>query len=195
MGQRRLSTSDLVVQDRLDADRDGHCSALAHKLAEVGFWSGLPPAQAQRQQCEVAAGGYPFTCAVLDDVTFFADGEDLAEGDVENLLREMAPALRRFGLELRVHTVSGNDSGEYVVDINGRRRRVLDAGDWRDNSSWLLATVRPSGHDQRSTRPSGNTGPGPYVVRGWKRGPDVAARPGDSGHRAQQWSDPRSRPA
>lgn len=28
-------------------------------------------------------------------MTFFADGEDLAEGDVEDPLREMAPALHR----------------------------------------------------------------------------------------------------
>jgi hypothetical protein len=43
-------------------------------------------------------------------MTFFADGEDLAEGDVEDALREMAPALHRFGVELRVHTVSDNNS-------------------------------------------------------------------------------------
>jgi hypothetical protein len=55
----------------------------------------------------------------------------------------MAPALRRFGVELRVHTVSDNNSGEYVVDINGRRCLVLDAGDWHGNLPWLLATVRP----------------------------------------------------
>jgi hypothetical protein len=91
----------------------------------------------------VAAGGYPFTCAVLDDVTFFADGEDLAEGGVEDLLRQMAPALRRCGVELRVRTISGNDSGEYVVDINGRRCLVLAADDWRDDAPWLRATVRP----------------------------------------------------
>ena len=123
--------------------RGGDPAVLAHQLAEAGFWFGLPPAQARAQQREVAAGGYPFNCAVLDDVTFLADGEDLAEGDVEDVLREMAPALRRFGVELRVHTVSDNNSGEYVVDINGRRCLVLDAGDWNGNLPWLLATVRP----------------------------------------------------
>ncbi|MFG2045364.1 hypothetical protein [Dactylosporangium sp. NPDC048998] len=75
---------------------------------------------------------------------FHADGEDLAEGGVEDLLREMAPALRQFGVTLRVRTVSGNDDeGDYVVDINGRRCPVLGADDWRYNSPWFEATVRP----------------------------------------------------
>ncbi|GIJ72191.1 hypothetical protein [Virgisporangium ochraceum] len=108
----------------------------------MGLWSGLPPAQARAQQRGVADGGYPFTCAVLDDMTFFADGEALAEGDVEDMLRGMAPALRRFGVDLRVQTVSDDDDG-YVVDISGRRCPVLDADDRHRRSAWLLATVRP----------------------------------------------------
>ncbi|GAA1542056.1 hypothetical protein GCM10009827_071930 [Dactylosporangium maewongense] len=96
------------------------------------------------QRREVAAGGYPFNCAVLDDVTFRADGEDLAEGGVEDLFGEMAPALRRFGVTLRIRTVCGNGDEEgYVLDINGCRFPVLDADDWRYNSPWLEATVRP----------------------------------------------------
>ncbi|WP_260709531.1 NADAR family protein [Dactylosporangium aurantiacum] len=64
-------------------------------------------------------------------MTFHADGEELAEGGVEDVLREMAPALRRCGAALRVPTVSGNnDDGGYVVEINGRRCLVLDAGQW-----------------------------------------------------------------
>ncbi|MEV0129240.1 hypothetical protein AB0H83_12385 [Dactylosporangium sp. NPDC050688] len=108
----------------------------------MGFWRDLPPAAARDQQREVAAGGYPFTCAVLDDVMFDADGEELAEGSVEDLLREMAPALRRLGVTLRVRTVSA-DEDSYVVDINGRRCLVLDADDWRYNAPWFEATVRP----------------------------------------------------
>ena len=81
---------------------------------------------------------------MLDDLNFHADGEDLAEEGVEDLLREMTPALRRFGVELEVRTLSGTGADEgYVEDINGRRCLVLDAEDWRYNSPWFEATVRP----------------------------------------------------
>ncbi|MGI5180306.1 hypothetical protein ACQEVZ_28705 [Dactylosporangium sp. CA-152071] len=77
-------------------------------------------------------------------MTFRADGEDLAEGGVEDLLREMAPALRHFGVTLRIRTVCGSgDEESYVLGINDRRCPVLDADDWRYNSPWLEATVRP----------------------------------------------------
>jgi hypothetical protein len=126
------------------AGRDRRWSELARTLADLGFWRDQPPAAAEAQQREVAAGWYPFTCAVLDDVDFHADGEELAEGEVEGLLREMAPALRRFGVTLRVRTVSeNNDDDGYVVEINGRRCLVLGADDWRCNSPWFEATVRP----------------------------------------------------
>ncbi|MFF5235529.1 hypothetical protein [Dactylosporangium sp. NPDC000521] len=126
------------------AGQDHRWNELARTLADVGFWRDQSLAAAEAQRREVAAGGYPFSCAVLDDVTFHADGEELAEGGVENLLREMAPALRRCGVTLRVRTVSeNNDDGGYVVEINGRRCLVLDADDWRYNSPWFEATVRP----------------------------------------------------
>lgn len=119
-------------------------SALAQALADAGFWHGLSAAAAAGQHREVAAGGWPFNCAVLDDVNFRADGEDLAEEGVEDLLSEMAPALRRLGVDLQFRTLSGTDSkAGYVVDINGRRCLVLDADDWRYNSPWCEATVRP----------------------------------------------------
>jgi hypothetical protein len=117
---------------------------LARALADAGFWVGLPPAEAQAQQRQVAAGGYPFTCAVLEPLTFFADGEDLAEGGVEELLREMTPALLRFGVALQVETISEGDTGvAYVVRINGRDCTVLDDDDLRYNWPWFEATVRP----------------------------------------------------
>lgn len=65
----------------------------------------------------------------------------------------MVPALRRFGVDLHVHTVSGNDSGEGVVDLSGRRCLVLGAGDWRGNSPWLLATVGTTHLRDQPARP------------------------------------------
>jgi hypothetical protein len=133
-----------VLRRPAGAGHDHRWSELARTLADVGFWRDQPLVAAETQRRDVAAGGHPFSCPVLDDVTFHADGENLAEGSVEDLLREMTPALRRFGVTLRVRTVSGNnDDGGYVVEINGRRCLVLDADDWRYNSPWFEATVRP----------------------------------------------------
>jgi hypothetical protein len=140
--QRDAEQGMTVRRRRPAAERDPRWSELAQTLVDVGFWRDQPPATAQAQRCEVAAGGYPFICAVLDDVDFDADGEDLAEGKVEDLLRRMAPALRRFGVTLRVDTVSNDDDG-YIVEINGRRCVVLEADDWRHDSPWFEATVRP----------------------------------------------------
>jgi hypothetical protein len=122
--------------------RDRRWARLARTLADLGFWYGVPLVQMREQYRAVAAGGYPFACAVLADVAFDADGEELAEGHVEDLLAAMAPALRRFGVDLQVRTLSRTDD-RYALDINGRRCVVLDADDWRFNLPWFEATIRP----------------------------------------------------
>jgi hypothetical protein len=122
--------------------RDRRWARLARTLLDIGFWHGVPLEQMREQYRAVAAGDYPFTCEVLADVAFPADGEDLAEGRVEELLHAMAPVLARYGVALGVQRLSASED-EYVLDINGRRCVVLDADDWRYNAPWYEATVRP----------------------------------------------------
>src|SRR6185369_1459049 len=106
---------------------------LARALATLGHWRDLPPSVAADQQREIARGGYPFTGAAFDEVTFPADGEDLAEGGVEELLERMRPVLQRHGVALQVATLSTAESidDDYVIAINGRRCLVLGPDDWR----------------------------------------------------------------
>jgi hypothetical protein len=118
---------------------------LARALATLGHWRDLPPSVAADQQREIARGGYPFTGAAFDEVTFPADGEDLAEGGVEELLERMRPVLQRHGVALQVATLSTAESidDDYVIAINGRRCLVLGPDDWRYESPWYEATIRP----------------------------------------------------
>jgi predicted DNA-binding WGR domain protein len=53
---------------------------------------------------------------------WYVDGEDMAEGDMESVHEEMAPSLKRVGLELSVATLMGpygENSTGYDISING----------------------------------------------------------------------------
>jgi hypothetical protein len=106
---------------------------LARDLAAAGLWDGLPPASRAAAEREVAGGGYPFGSDYIQDsyIEFHADGEDLAEGEVEDFLKSLGHGLERYGLTLNVTSPSiGNDSFDvdnYVVNINGIRCVILRA--------------------------------------------------------------------
>jgi hypothetical protein len=77
---------------------------------------------------------------------FFVDGESMAEGAVERVLRKMAPGLRACGVELQVETVNEPievQDGDYIVAINGRRCVVWRPEDWSAHRAWEVSTVRP----------------------------------------------------
>lgn len=92
-------------------------------------------------------------------IVFTADGEDLAEGFVEEWLACMAPALAHYGLVLTVESVdsplqrrtcagASADYGDYILMINGVRCQVWDAAEWDLDAEppwdpWLAATLRP----------------------------------------------------
>jgi len=89
-------------------------------------------------------GAYPLNDDVFTDAEFLADGEELAEGGVDELLQAMAPALRGCGVVLEVQAGEVPEVTEdYIVQINGRRCRVWGPEDWRDYRCWYYATVRP----------------------------------------------------
>lgn len=117
---------------------DSAARILAGKLREVGLWSEQPDAVREQNLQTVAAGGSPFGLPGCEEFEFFADGEDLAEGDVEEFLETLRRPLLRYGVNLDVSTV--DDGPGYTVMINGRRCVVLDDA---DDPDWLGATVRP----------------------------------------------------
>ncbi|MFF3417906.1 hypothetical protein ACFYW9_24865 [Streptomyces sp. NPDC002698] len=115
---------------------------MAEALNRYGLWDHLSAELRESAMTEAATGCYPLDFDVLrDQVEFFADGEELAEGGVERFLRELAPALVRYGVVLEVETV--RDADDYTVSINGIRCVVLRPSDWESGSPWALSTVRP----------------------------------------------------
>jgi hypothetical protein len=117
---------------------DAAAQALAGRLRESGLWSEQPAAVREQNLRAVAGGGYPFGLPGCEEFEFFADGEDLAEGGVEEFLETLRGPLMRFGINLEVSSVA--DGPGYPVMINGRRCVVLDDA---DDPDWLAATVRP----------------------------------------------------
>ncbi|MER6074227.1 hypothetical protein ABT187_36440 [Streptomyces sp. NPDC001817] len=115
---------------------------MAEALNRYGLWDHLSTELRESAMTEVATGCYPLHFDLLfEQIEFFADGEELAEGGVERFLRALAPALVRYGVVLEVETVP--DLDDYIVSINGIRCMVLRPEDWEGADPWALSTVRP----------------------------------------------------
>ena len=150
-------TSPAIGHDgrvRWRSRHDGHISRqeeLATALAAAGLWAGLPSRDGARLRGEVAQGASPVTG--LAERGWRADGEDLAEGYVEELLRSMTDALRRCRVSLAVESVrSPHDDGSsgYTLRLNGA---LLDLFDYHPAEPgmpltadpWMDCTVKPLG--------------------------------------------------
>ncbi len=105
---------------------------MAEALNRYGLWDHLPAELRESAMTEVATGCYPLHLDLL---------EELAEGGVERFLRELAPALARYGVVLEIETVP--DADDYTVSINGIRCVVARPEDWEGGDPWALSTVRP----------------------------------------------------
>ncbi|MEU9475473.1 hypothetical protein [Streptomyces sp. NPDC048191] len=115
---------------------------MAEALNRYGLWDHLSAELRESAMAEVATGCHPLHFDLLfEQIEFFADGEELAEGGVERFLRALAPALVRYGVVLEVETVP--DVDDYIVSINGIRCMVLRPEDWEGGDPWALSTVRP----------------------------------------------------
>lgn len=115
---------------------------MAEALNRYGLWDHLPAELRESAMTEVATGCYPLNFELLfEQIEFHADGEELAEGGVEEFLRALAPALVRYGVTLEVETVP--DADDYMVSINGIRCVVWRPEDWEGGDPWALSTVRP----------------------------------------------------
>jgi hypothetical protein len=136
---------------RHDAVMDPRSAQLAKTLRELGFWQHLSAEDAAAGEQAVIQGTHPLGgLATLDEEPglrfFYVDGETMAEGGVDRVLAELAPALRPYGVEPHVELVNYPDSvesGDYVVKINGRTCVVWTPRDWVANSPWAVSTVRP----------------------------------------------------
>ncbi len=127
---------------------DHRWTELARTLRSLGMWRHLLEDEAVAAERMVAAGQYPFVSLGEEPGVrwFFVDGEEMAEGGVDRVLRDMAPGLRTCGIELRIDTVNEPvkvDEGDYVVAINGRRCVVWRPEDWAAQRPWEVSVVRP----------------------------------------------------
>ena len=154
----RLSTGPGPIRQdgtvRWRSRQGGHTNrheGLAAALEATGFWAGLPSRDGVRLRDEVAQGASPVTG--LAERGWRADGEDLAEGDVEELLRSMIDALRHRGVSLTVESVRrprDDRSTGYTLRINGE---LLDLFDYDPANRgmplvadpWMDCTVKPLG--------------------------------------------------
>ena len=122
---------------------------LATALDAAGFWAEHP--DRVRLLGYVAAGGSPIAELPDSDRGWWADGEDAAEGDVEEMLLEMAPALAKRGVVLSVLTVDGpHDEGSpgYAIRINGTGVELYRYDPGEPNlpateDPWLDCTIKP----------------------------------------------------
>jgi hypothetical protein len=112
------------------------------------MWEHLSEGEAAAAERRVAEVEYPFV-GFGDEPGlgwFFVDGEEMAEYGVDRQLRDLVPALRTCGVELRIERVNepaGVEDGDYVVMINSRLCVVWRPEDWAGYFAWKAATVRP----------------------------------------------------
>ncbi len=94
-----------------------------------------------------------------------ADGEELAEGGVEELVTSMAKSLKKVGLKTSVKTiVSPHQSrgAEYRVEINGVATEIWSKtlsgiGDSIEHDPWMDSTIQPASELNRQLEAAGST--------------------------------------
>ncbi len=110
---------------------------LVDDLAAHGYFDWLPAEHRESALEECREHGWPF----MEEVSgrgFWADAENVMEGDVERLLEEMEPSLIRCGVE-PLEVKSREVPGEYVVEVQGVRHLIVRRDESRD---WSIASKR-----------------------------------------------------
>jgi len=117
------------------------------KLAELGYFRGLPPDQAQTLRRQFEQEGWPAIFSGSHRL-FMADAEDLAEGGVGRFLQEVSPFLAAQKVTLpQIEDLLSEDG--YAVRVGDVTHRMYDATELERDSSgkeagliWGLSTVR-----------------------------------------------------
>jgi hypothetical protein len=128
--------TDMSFRDLLDA------------LEDAGLWSAMPETE-KRALIQTLEAGEEATWTVGG--AWRADGEDLADGEVEAWLSRMAGVLAECAVELQVATVSGPfepGSTGYTVSVNGTTIALYsfvpnEPGLPASEDPWMDCTVEP----------------------------------------------------
>lgn len=135
---------------------------LLYALEGAGLWSGTSEDQKRALIRALDSG---------EDVTWTAggawraDGEDLADGNVEAWLGNMAGPLNDCGVELRVATVSGpfeEGSAGYSVRVNGTTLHLYafaedEPGVPATEDPWMDCSVEPAAEVNRLLEAAGSS--------------------------------------
>ncbi|MEU4426183.1 hypothetical protein AB0F81_36650 [Actinoplanes sp. NPDC024001] len=122
---------------------------LLHALDRAGLWSEIPKAGKRDVVAALTSG---------KEVTWRAggvwnvDGEDMADGDVEQWLTSMADPLRDCGVDLRVDSVirpHDPESTGYAISVNGQRLDLYSFVEGEPHlpdveDAWTDCSVRPA---------------------------------------------------
>lgn len=146
-GQGPDDTTPAIGGPTISDPANGHrrWARLADVLRDATtLWHDRSAAEVNSAHAKVAAGGYPLDLEIID-AWRYVDGEEMAEGGVEDLLATIAPLVAPFGLDLDTELVQSGEPGlsDYVINLNGSDYTVLYADDWVLESPRRLATVRP----------------------------------------------------
>lgn len=116
---------------------------VSNALEAAGLWDDLDLDERNRKKADVAAGGWPLDSGAEGSNWWFADGEELAEGGIEEWLRSMADALQAEGVVLFVSTVHAPASSVgYTVEVNGTPIEIYSSEGFTA-TAWEDATLRP----------------------------------------------------
>jgi hypothetical protein len=111
------------------------------RLEQLGFFAYADAARLDHVRREVERDPSSGVFSLDTRRFFFADAEDLAEGGVDELLRELEPVLREAGVPaLTVEEALVED--HYDVTVNGRRYPILSEPEIMSNQIWGYAAAR-----------------------------------------------------
>jgi len=120
---------------------------LAVALDASDLWRDVDDETRKAARTQVAHGEYLFNLDLLDSYVVSADGEDLAEGGVEEFLSELSPLVAREGVDLQVQRLldpyADIPADRYVVEINEEPCLIWTKEDAVYEDLWGQATLRP----------------------------------------------------
>lgn len=134
---------------------------LLRELEKAGLWRQVSHDQTSALRTRLRSGQ---SATWLSGGAWGADGEDLAEGDVEDWLRGMTEPLSDCGVQLAVTTCSSPHDGRldsYTVKVNGEMLHLysvdpVDPGLPLAHDPWLDCTVKPAAEVNRLLSAAGS---------------------------------------
>ncbi len=128
-------TSDAENVERIEAYK-----RLIDDLERAGLFKHTDRELVAEAKAEAKRGGYIFAGSTERDYPIHPD--ELAEGGVKVFLREVAPFLKREGVELNDIEENLEAGGEYSITVNGERYVMYSGAELKSKEQQILTTRR-----------------------------------------------------